>query len=238
VLLFGRSQLLLQFSDAFIRGALLCAQELRRAFGLNLATATVLLDEHPRQSVGDPLCALGRVIEIDDVEGIELRFPLGAGNRRWHFDLDSIEEPLDHLIERVISDQALLARDALEDDRAAELLRQCAQSFFTIEVRAPDQVRGDGRRLDSDPCARSIRRGQQKRQRHAREHAERERDREPHPSSREHAEILDGVYGSFSHLNRPLQICCKNDSDRSAICKTCLRNDDHVARFDAHRFSF
>src|SRR5262249_19596298 len=237
--LLRRPQPLLQFADAILRCALLGTQELGGPFRLHLAAARVLLDEHLGEFLGDALRALGGAIEIDDVERIELRVTLRSRDRGRYFHLDPIEQILDYLIERPVGDQALFARHALENGRTAQLLRERAEPLLPTEAGARRHQVGDRGRLDPNARARSVGDRKEKSERHTTDDTQRERNGEPYSASRQDAEILDRMHGSFDHF-------CFTPSDGLATPismgqpyspSLSLRYDDHVARFDAHGFA-
>ena len=77
-----------------------------------------------------------RSCAVHDVERIQLRIVLRSRDRRRNFHLDAIDQILDDLIERLVGDQALFARDALEHSRTAKLLRQRAKPLLAAETGA------------------------------------------------------------------------------------------------------
>ena len=180
--------------------------ELRRVLGADLARLAVLLDEHLRQAVDDPLRVFGRVVDEGDLVGVELRLLIrrerflragavraGRGDRVGRRHADAAADAADRRLDRAVLIEVLEARGALEHRAAQQLLRHGAHPLLSIHFDGADQVRRQARGAHGDRRRRLIGARQLPDEQPADDQRERHRHDEPPLAAVEDGDVIERV---------------------------------------------
>ncbi len=90
----------------------------------------MLVDEDLGQAAGYPLGLLRCAVAVHDVEGVQFRRAVGAGNRPWNLDRYPAPQGLHGPFDGVLARQPLLTGNAPQHGRAAQLLLERPKPFL------------------------------------------------------------------------------------------------------------
>jgi hypothetical protein len=187
-------QLRFELGEPLLAALQLRGNERRRVLGLLFARLRRFVDEDRREAVRHALCPRRIGIRIRHQERVELARFVDQRHRVRNRDGHRRSEPADQLVVRRPGGETLLARDARQDGRRQQLLREGAHPLGVVERRGlAHQVRRHRRRNDTERRRAPVFLRQPSQQRGADAHRRDDRHDEPPFPAAEHGQVVEGM---------------------------------------------